>query len=974
MFIINLPEKQLKIIKKISIIAYNTVNRNSKDSGIAGIKRKMNNITNPKKEPVKFDNSKIDTDVLIKTLDQSIQGFCLFGKDLSVLWLNRKFCSIFDLDINGAVGSKITDIFVHSRTFGSELGRLIDFKQFRMKSTTSALSNQGKRILISHSLHKFNNNDNEPVYLWIADDKTNYVQSREKLENEIKELLITIKSVGDGLITTDLSGKIQHINPEAERITGWQKNFIRYKTLDDVFIVIDELSGMEITDQIKKAIDNSRDQTFSGNYQLISKNGTRTPISFRVNRIENDAKIVKGVAIVFRDETENRRKQKDLIESEARFSAVFNSNLAGITLSSPETGMFIHVNQKFLDVTGYSKEEIFSFSSVQLGIWPDQEARARFTKELLTNGKVENAVLKMKVKSGETRLGQLSAEVVKIGGVNLILSIINDITENIKNEEILKKNKAHLSTAIEIANLAPWEYDIKSDVFTFNDQFYKIFRTDAAKQKGYLMPASRFILNFIFPEDRKSIEEAFNNINDEPIQNLYNEFENRIKYSDGTVGYAAIKFNVEINDSGKANKIYGILQDITTQKQVEQSLQNEKEELNVTLRNIRDGVISTNFKDEIVLINQAVTEITGWSEKEVNGKSIIDFFELLKTDYTSFAGKSKVSTIFGMHEDNLLATSEALEIESKDGSKKIIYYSSAKVTDYDGSLRGFVYVLKDITQQAKIEGQLQLSQKMEAVGQLAAGIAHEINTPMQYIMDNTMFLKDSFNGLKDYISCVNENVAQVTENDNVISKKDEIDLDFLLEEIPAAISQTETGIERVSKIVMAMKDFSHPGQKEKVMADINHGIEVTSIISKNEWKYCADIELKLAKNLPPVFCNVDEINQVILNMIINAAHAIQDKSKQLANDEKGKIIISTGFENSNVIITIADNGLGIPDEIKDKIFNPFFTTKEVGKGTGQGLSIAHNIIAKNHGGQISLESIAGKGTKFFISLPVVVEH
>lgn len=928
------------------------------------------NVYTDKKQDLTSASSVIDEKIFTQTLDLSSQGYCLFSSDLSIKWVNKKFCTLFSIIPEEITDKKVSTIFNDDPVFSVELSRLIDFNTLKLKSTTSAINKSGKRLLLTHSLTKINIPDDDQVFAWIVDDKSSYVQSREKLENEIKELLITIKSVGDGLITTDLSGTIQHINSEAERITGWQKSFIKYKTLNDVFIVIDEKTGIETTDRIKKAIDNKKSYDFSGNYVLVSKNGNRTPISFRVNRIENEAGIVKGVAIVFRDETENRRKQKNLIESEARFSAVFNSNIAGITLSNPETGMLIHVNQKFLDITGYTKDEVFSFSTLQLGVWYDYEARAKFVQELIKNGRVENAILKIKVKSGEIRMAQLSAELVRIGDEDFILSIINDITEKIRNEEILKKNKAILSSAIEIAHLGPWEYDIESDQFLLNEHFYKLLHTSIEREGSYTITPSEYIKRFVHPDDAEFVSSVIKNAVYKMEVSQATELEHRVIYADGGEGIITVRFFVEKNVNGKPIKTYGVNQDITKRKLIEKALENEKEELNVTLSNIRDGVISTNSNDTIILINQAVTDITGWLEPEVTGKSIIEFLEMLKTDYTSFAGKSKVSTIFGMQGDRQDTTSEALEIESKDGSKKIIYYDSAPIRDIDGSIKGNVYVLKDITQQAQIESQLQLSQKMEAVGQLAAGIAHEINTPMQYIMDNTMFLKDSFIGLRDYISCVNDNCPETITNSNIQNKKNDIDLDFLLNEIPSAIEQTELGIDRVSKIVLAMKDFSHPGQKEKTMADVNHGIEVTSIISKNEWKYFCDVELNLGKNLPSVFCNIDEINQVILNMIINAAHAIQEKNQKLNITDKGKIIISTREENSNIIITIEDNGGGIPAEIQDKIYNPFFTTKEVGKGTGQGLAIAHNIIVTNHCGKISVESIHGEGTKFQITMPL----
>lgn len=289
---------------------------------------------------------------------------------------------------------------------------------------------------------------------------------------------------------------------------------------------------------------------------------------------------------------------------------------------------------------------------------------------------------------------------------------------------------------------------------------------------------------------------------------------------------------------------------------------------------------------------------------------------------------------------------------------------------------GFVLVGSDVTEKKKMEAQLVFLQKMESIGQLAAGIAHEINTPMQYIGDNMVFLTNAFadmcNFYRHYVDLISA-VENKTKAEEVLclitEEKKELDIDFLISEIPLAIEQSMRGIERVSKLVLAMKDFSHPGTKEKMFSDINSGIEGTITISKNEWKYVADLEADLDRDLPPVFCIINEINQVVLNMIVNAAQAIKDVV-QPSFVKKGIIRINTRKAGDMVEIVISDTGKGITKTIIDKIFDPFFTTKEVGIGTGQGLAIAHNIIVNKHNGRINVESEPGKGTTFTIVLPV----
>jgi PAS domain S-box-containing protein len=282
-------------------------------------------------------------------------------------------------------------------------------------------------------------------------------------------------------------------------------------------------------------------------------------------------------------------------------------------------------------------------------------------------------------------------------------------------------------------------------------------------------------------------------------------------------------------------------------------------------------------------------------------------------------------------------------------------------------------VLMDISSQKEqemnamnIEAQLRHSQKLEAIGQLAAGIAHEINTPSQFVGDNINFLKSSFGDIFDLVNTIKEKKAANDADIDVESLLDEHDFDYLKEEIPESIDQSLEGISRVSKIVNAMKDFSHPGSADKQKIDLNRSIESTVIVARNEWKYLADLDMHFADHIPLVECLPGELNQTILNMIVNASHAIEEKYK---GSQKGHIEITTNCDRENVTVTITDDGAGIPQHVIDKVFDPFFTTKEVGKGTGQGLAIAYSVIVDKHGGTLSVTSTPGEGTCFTITLP-----
>jgi signal transduction histidine kinase len=267
-------------------------------------------------------------------------------------------------------------------------------------------------------------------------------------------------------------------------------------------------------------------------------------------------------------------------------------------------------------------------------------------------------------------------------------------------------------------------------------------------------------------------------------------------------------------------------------------------------------------------------------------------------------------------------------------------------------------------------------EKLSSIGQLAAGVAHEINTPMQFVGDNTHFLQESFKSLASVLSSY-DRLALAARKDGVLrdecaeitGKMAEVDLPYLITEIPGALDQSLQGIARVTDLVSAMKTFTHPGQEEKKSADLNEGISATVTISRNEWKYSAELVTELASDLPKVPCVISQINQVVLNMIINAVHSIQEAMEKKVIT-RGLIRLKTFREGNQAVITIEDNGMGIPPEVVGKIYDPFFTTKQIGKGTGQGLAITYDIVVNKHQGGIEVTTEPRQGACFRITLPL----
>jgi two-component system NtrC family sensor kinase len=399
-------------------------------------------------------------------------------------------------------------------------------------------------------------------------------------------------------------------------------------------------------------------------------------------------------------------------------------------------------------------------------------------------------------------------------------------------------------------------------------------------------------------------------------------------------------------------------------------------------------VISKQVAPEpiIVYCNKVVAEEHGFPRDELIGKSIGTLAQWASQDGAAADLKAALRAGQTFHHED--------EVMRRDGSKFWLGVSVRPIFDAAGRLTHSVAIGADITakreevrkkqelqdklvaemkERARVVIELQLAQKLESVGRLAAGIAHEINTPIQYIGDGVYFLRsayDDFNHLLDGWRNAIDALPQIPQFGalrlEVAGLTAKHDLDFLRSEIPKAFERTSDGVARVANIVKAMKEFAHPDANEQSPADLNHAIQTTLLVASNEYKYFAKVHAEFAE-LPFVVCNIGELNQVFLNLIVNAAHAIHDAGRDV---NTGEITISTALAANEVTVRIRDNGCGVPAENMSKLYDPFFTTKEVGRGTGQGLAIAHSIVVDKHGGHIDVSSVVGTGTEFTVRLPL----
>lgn len=394
-------------------------------------------------------------------------------------------------------------------------------------------------------------------------------------------------------------------------------------------------------------------------------------------------------------------------------------------------------------------------------------------------------------------------------------------------------------------------------------------------------------------------------------------------------------------------------------EKVAENLEGQRQQLNTILDHTFAGILLVNDRMSVVQSNKSANEMFMLEHDDLLDLNVLKLFD------RSEAIKRLLEIKFKKADDDIHFETVAQRI---GGGEFPVEIGVSSIKKSDGR-RQMVWIINDITRRRReeakrkeLEKELGQAQKLEALGTLASGVAHEINTPIQYVGDNMRFLGDALNDISSLMALYQNN-ADKTE---IEAKSEDADIEFLLEEIPEAVEQSLKGLEQVAGIVKAIKEFSHPGEDGTEIVNLNEAIETTLTVTRNQWKYVAEIDLDLADNLSEAPCSKGDINQVLVNLIVNAADAIADRKEK----DLGKISISSQEDNGWINIVVRDTGCGMSKDVQARMFDPFFTTKDVGKGSGQGLAISYNIIRAKHKGEILCESEEGVGTSFTIRLPI----
>ncbi len=806
-----------------------------------------------------------------------------------------------------------------------------------------------------------------------------------ELRSVIGRLEAVLSSIEEAILWTDNEGKAKWCNDSFAELIGLKRIFIMGREVTELFPL--RQRGQDLPTEGHPLSIALRNQTSQqGNYTFGSDN---IPFVVKVQYLET----IEGpptTIIIARDSSQ----EKELAEYRIQGAALAAAADAIVILDN--IGRVHWTNKAFTRITGYEFKEVYgkTLKVLKSGYHSQQHYKEMWSTILA--GKPWTGEMVNRRKNGEIYHEEQTITPVtdNKGRVINFIAIKNDITEKKSAYKSLEDREAKLTALFDGVIDAIVTADSKGKILTVNPAAEKIFGYGPGELEGQNV-------RILVPPELRPNHDSF----------IRRYLETRIPKVIGigreieAVRKDGSRFPIElsINEirTHDAVMFTAIVRDISKRKEQEKRLK----ELNEQLEQLVDERTAdlTQKTEELTL--EVLERKKAEEEIRQNRELLLSLlngiqaaFLIIDVESRAIAELNEIAeAMFGFSRDNILGLNcDIIFAGQGDHLEEVCPHSYEDNPTIETSIVGvngtlipvtrhilpitiksrphLAVILFNISERKNLERKLEMARKLESVGRLASGIAHEINTPIQYVGNSVLFQQEAFTDLLSIHELDKQIIDECRKADlfpQILAKRDheaeDKDLEFIIEEIPESCERAQDGVNRVAGIVQAMKNFSHPGQQNMQPADLNSLIQTTVTVSSNEWKYYAEMDLQLAQ-IPLVECFHGSINQVLLNIIVNAAHALHEKYEETG--EKGTISISTMHEDDSVVIRLADNGKGIPAEIKDKIFDPFFTTKEVGRGSGQGLAIVHDIIVGRHQGSIDVESVPGQGTTFSIKLPV----
>ncbi len=827
------------------------------------------------------------------------------------------------------------------------------------------------------------------------------ITKEKQLQNELQERESMLSAIFQAaqhvsFIVTDIClphTSILEFSPGAELTFGYRKEEI----LGQKVGILHQTQDVERLPLLVEELKNQR-KGISSEMTLVRKSGETFPALFTLYPLfdsSGDLWATLGVSI---DISERKQFESELQQKEEQLRGILESQqdlIVRVDLDNRLT----YVNDAYCKTFGKDREELLGRSFTPLVHEEDLESTLKAMEDLFKSPYriyLEQRAMTVNgwrwIAWEDSGILNEQCEVVEIQGVG------RDITEYKQALTELEESEMRYRAIVEDQTELICRFRPDGTLTFVNLAYCRYFQKTPEELLG------NSFLPLIPQEDQHIITKQQNLLT---AQNPVVLYEHRVILPDGDVRWQQWFDRALYDEKGEAMEFQAVGRDITHQKVAEEELENaradlearvrertkelqianeklrdeianrreaesslaeEKRLLAVTLFSIGDGVITTDEDGIITFINRKAEEIACASGHKKRGKPLSTIFKIIDDEKEDNFCDNPLKTLLASQEKEI---SDYIFVAG-DNARKLITAKASPILDEGNTVLGYVIAFRDITRLKKIEMQLALSQKLESVGRMASGIAHEINSPMQYIGDNARYLQNAFTDILNVIRRyrqLEEGLAKNHKLHDFEEKVNGLDVELLISEVPAAIADLLQGIDRVNQLIQAMSGFAHPGSKEKTFSDINKAIEGAVILTKNEWKYHANLEMECDVNLPLVCCNIGEVSQAVMNIIVNGAHAVEEALEKSIIDH-GKITVKTQKEGDKVQIVISDNGIGVPSTVVEKIFDPFFTTKQLGKGTGQGLAIAYDIITMKHEGNIVVESQEGKGTVFTLSLPI----
>jgi PAS domain S-box-containing protein len=771
---------------------------------------------------------------------------------------------------------------------------------------------------------------------------------------------------GIGMAVLKSDGKLTQVNRALCEFLGFPEGELCGMNVCDIADPEESANRVALLGQFFACLD----QSSGSERRFITKNGKPVWALYTISTVIDVDRGANSFVLQMQDITD-RKKTDEALQQSLDASTQALKELAdqkyaidqhAIVAITDIHGRITYANDRFCKISKYSREELIGQDHRLVNSGCHTKEFFAQMYRTIAHGEVWRGEICNRAKDGS--IYWVDTTIVPFvdayGKPQQYAAIRTDITQRKISEDALRRNEAFLRAITDNVN------DL---IFVMNEDNKWTYASPSHRSNLDYEPSElvgKDTLQLIHPDDRDLVKRTVTGL----IHNgVPKTIKLRIQHKNGNWKHLEAHHALLRNPTGDVEGVLVVARPIDDRILAEQKLQAAYAETETFFQSIPSILIGLDCNGNITRWNQAAAKVF-----DVTAKTVKDLPIQRCGIKWSLPEMEKEVQRWLQTESQCRCDNLAFE---REGKTRFLGLNIRRIPALGGNFRAnFIVTGADITERKMLEEQLQQAQKLEAIGQLSAGVAHEINTPTQFVSDNVQFLKDSWQCLADLLRCSGD-LRQAAAGGSVAAellatydrRSHAAEVDYMLAEIPRAIDQSQEGLKRVAKIVRAIKEFSHPGSTEKEAVDLNKTVETTITVSHNEWKYVADVEVELANDLPPVACLSSELSQAILNLIVNAAHAIADRQGKAAG-KKGKIVVRTRKNGEWAEIDIGDDGKGIPEEIRSRVFEPFFTTKEVGKGTGQGLALAHSVIVNLHQGQLWFDSEVGVGTTFHIRIPL----